>query len=261
MRKNHWEKEWDNCLKKEISYLNKNYARKENYIQKNWANKVPTELENALYNAFALSFKTIFEKGTIAIEKTMKLDELENNYKINNYAYELKNDKKTLRKFPTDVKISNANNVLFSAVKGISLGALGVGLPDIPILITTIFRGIYKIAVKYGYEFNTVKEQFFILTIIETAFVTGEKLDENNSILNEFIQKYEISNYYDQQEKIEDISHLLSTELITMKFIQGVPIVGAVGGVYDAIFIERILKLANIKYYRRFLLDKAERLS
>lgn len=259
MKTNHWQKEWTTCIRNESAYLNKNIKPKENWVEKNFSEKVPEQLNDTLYTAFSLSFRTIFEKGTIAIERTMKLDELENDYKINSYAYELKQDRKSLKKFSNDAKISNLKNVVFSGVKGVSLGAFGVGLPDIPILIASIFRGIYKIAVQYGYEFNTEIEQFFILTIIETAFLNGRKLDNNNDTLNNFMQTYIIPNDYDKEAKIDDISQLLSTQLITVKFIQGVPIVGAVGGVYDAFFVDKVLKYANIKYHRRFLLDKAER--
>lgn len=259
MNTNHWEKEWAYCIRQESAYLNKNYQYKESWVQKNFSEKVPEQLQDTLYSAFSLSFRTIFEKGTIAIERTMNLDELENDYKINSYAYELKQDRKSLKKFSNEARLSNLNNVLFSGVKGISLGALGIGVPDIPILIGSIFRGIYKIAVQYGYEFNTPIEHFFILTIIETAFLNGEKLDYNNTTLNEFIQKYVLPSNFDKEQKIDDISQLLSTELITVKFLQGVPIVGAVGGIHDAFFIDKVLKYANLKYHRRFLLDKAER--
>lgn len=259
MKLNHWEKEWAGCIRRESAYLNKNYVKKENWVQKNFSEKIPDQLNDTLYSAFSISFRTILEKGSLAIEKTMNLDELEKDYKINSYAYDLKQDAKTLRKFSTQAKLSNLNNVIFSGVKGASLGVLGIGLPDIPILITSILRGIYKVSAKYGYEFNTPAEQFFILTIIQTAFASGRKLENNNTTLNEFIQNYTIPASFDKEEKIDDIAQLLSAELIAIKFVQGVPLVGAVGGIYDAFFVDRVLKYANLKYNRRFLLDKAER--
>ena len=47
----------------------------------------------------------------------------------------------------------------------------------------------------------------------------------------------------------------LSGELLYMKFLQGIPIVGAVGGAYDPIYIDRITRYAAMKYNRRFLHD------
>lgn len=38
-------------------------------------------------------------------------------------------------------------------------------------------------------------------------------------------------------------------------FLQGIPIVGAVGGAYDPIYIDRITRYASMKYNRRFLHD------
>lgn len=46
-----------------------------------------------------------------------------------------------------------------------------------------------------------------------------------------------------------------------MKFLQGLPVVGMAGGIYDAIYLQEILAYAKIKYHKRFLLrcsrDKA----
>ena len=37
-----------------------------------------------------------------------------------------------------------------------------------------------------------------------------------------------------------------------MKFLQGIPIVGAAGGAYDAIYMKKVVKYAEMKYRRRF---------
>lgn len=37
-----------------------------------------------------------------------------------------------------------------------------------------------------------------------------------------------------------------------MKFLQGIPIVGAAGGAYDAVYMKQIVKYAEMKYRRRF---------
>jgi hypothetical protein len=48
----------------------------------------------------------------------------------------------------------------------------------------------------------------------------------------------------------------MSTELLYMKFLQGIPVVGAVGGAYDAIYMKRVGKYAELKYRRRFYLNR-----
>ena len=45
----------------------------------------------------------------------------------------------------------------------------------------------------------------------------------------------------------------MSKELLYMKFLQGIPVVGAVGGAYDVVYLKQITEYANLKYERRFL--------
>ena len=39
-----------------------------------------------------------------------------------------------------------------------------------------------------------------------------------------------------------------------MKFLQGIPLVGAVGGAYDVVYMKQISAYARLKYQRRLLL-------
>ena len=48
-------------------------------------------------------------------------------------------------------------------------------------------------------------------------------------------------------------------ELLYMKFLQGNPSGGAAGGIYDTVYLQRIMKYVKIKYQKRFLLDKARK--
>jgi len=38
-----------------------------------------------------------------------------------------------------------------------------------------------------------------------------------------------------------------------MKFLQGIPIAGVIGGMYDAVYMKKITDYAEMKYKRRFL--------
>ena len=69
----------------------------------------------------------------------------------------------------------------------------------------------------------------------------------------------EIPEGYDEKIQIERAAEGLSKELLYMKFLQGIPVVGAVGGIYDAVYMKRITEYANLKYKKRFLMKKMER--
>ena len=57
----------------------------------------------------------------------------------------------------------------------------------------------------------------------------------------------------DQRSLWGEASHALSSELLYMKFLQGIPIAGIIGGMYDAVYLKRIADYADMKYKRRFL--------
>ncbi|MCB6367841.1 EcsC family protein, partial [Intestinibacillus massiliensis] len=64
---------------------------------------------------------------------------------------------------------------------------------------------------------------------------------------------------YDQKEQIQETAALFSRELLYLKFLQGIPIVGAAGGIYDAVYMRHVTEYANLKYKRRFLKGREER--
>ena len=43
-----------------------------------------------------------------------------------------------------------------------------------------------------------------------------------------------------------------------MKFLQGIPVVGAVGGAYDIAYMKQISEYARMKYKKRFLKSRKE---
>ena len=61
---------------------------------------------------------------------------------------------------------------------------------------------------------------------------------------------------YDEKIQIEKAASGLSKELLHMKFLQGIPVVRAVGGIYDAVYMKQITEYANLKYKKRFLMKK-----
>ena len=74
--------------------------------------------------------------------------------------------------------------------------------------------------------------------------------------IDEYILDTKVPEDYNEQKQIEKAAAGLSKELLYMKFLQGIPIVGAVGGAYDVVYLKQITEYANLKYKKRFLLSK-----
>lgn len=237
----------DNALKKKINpYINK--------IE----DKIPEKLQSTLEVAFKKAFKLIFEKGTGIIEKSYDKDKINLNFDINNYAVDNNFTKKNIKKVDGSANGKILLNKTISIIEGSALGVLGIGLPDIPIFIGLLLKNIYEISLSYGFRYDTDDEIAYILNIICGAVT-------KDSIRNEFLNTadeiaYNIDNNIDKSYNIDnlldEVSTNLATSLLTAKFIQGLPIVGIIGGITNFSAINNISKIAKIKYKKRYLQNK-----
>lgn len=255
-QKTPYEKELELLRKKELAFLGARLEKKDNIINKNLEGRVPEKLQNTLDAAFAKAFELIFEKGTGIIDKTYMKAKAEERYIANEAKHEYRQTRRTLKAFSRKASGTSNKNLILSGTAGIGMGALGIGIPDIPVFTGMMLKAIYEIATSYGYKYDTEEERVFILKIIEAALSYGDEMVETDGELNKFINTGDFPGGYDRKLQIIKTSEALSKELLYMKFLQGIPVVGAVGGIYDAIYMKRITEYANLKYKRRFLNDK-----
>lgn len=221
--------------------------------------KIPEKLKDTLELAFYKSFKLVFEKGHIYIEKTYNKDKLQLEYDLNNYALEKKIGKKQIKRFDRQINKINRANSIISVIEGGALGALGIGLPDIPLFISLIMKNIYEIALSFGYSYDKREEKAYILLLICAAMEEGKrqlKFNEQVDNLGKKIDKKE-ANEVDLEELIRTTANILAEAMLTAKFIQGMPVVGLVGGVVNYRLIRKIGKYAKLKYKKRYLYKKA----
>lgn len=250
------EKEWEALQKREAAFLAGRAEKQDTFLNQFLAEKVPAGLQDTLDKGFFKAFQLIFEKGTGIIEKTYDREELEKSYLVDQYAHDLRPTRKSLKTFSKKANAAGTKGVLLSGASGIGMGLLGVGLPDIPLFTGMLLRTVYEIALRYGYHYDTPEEQYFILLLIRTAVSHGEALEEQNEQLDQFIYFPVLPEDYDRDEQIRQTAGALSKELLYMKFLQGIPLVGAIGGSYDVVYMKQISSYAKLKYKRRFLTDQ-----
>lgn len=257
-RQNRWEKEWTALEKKEARYLMLRREEKtSSALQQKLEEKIPEKLEETLNTAFIKAFDLVFEKGTGLIEKTYNKDQQKTDYQVREYAAGLKESRKTVKAFGRQSQGTRMKNLMISGVEGVGLGLLGIGLPDIPLFTAVILKSVYEIALSYGFEYESEKEQWFILKMIETALKKGEELERNNSLLNAWIDQNGIGETVKgRKEQSKETAAALAEALLYMKFLQGIPVVGVAGGAADTVYLKKITDYAELKYKRRFLRKK-----
>lgn len=256
MRKTPLEKEWQAFLKKEQQFITSKQQSSVN-VYSALDKYIPTKLQETLNLAFFKGFQTIFEKGDCVLNKILSEQQHTDEYRANEYSVFANQNKKNIKAFSKKANHTNSGNMLLSGVEGVGLGLLGIGLPDIPIFIGMILKSIYQIAIDFGFEYSTPRERIFILRVIEASLLSGESFLQLNSKIDRIIQQDEAKpTEQDFEEQIRYTADALSQELLYAKFVQGLPIVGAVGGMSNIGCMYKITKYASLKYNKRFLKRK-----
>lgn len=283
------DKEWDSFLKRENKTLKRYGTRKEPFWEKKLHKAVPDGLREKLEDAFYKAFCVILENGTGVIEKTFSREKLEAEFKTREYAGRLYPVRKNLAAGRKLAARQAAAGVAGACAEGAVLGLLGIGLPDIPIFLAALLRGMYTQALHFGVDYRSPEEQELLLELLALSLYSGEDFKERDAALNrKLYQMARRAHGAAPLEKVSadvaappgktpafeseppekgpadldaaalDASRALSGELLYMKFLQGVPIAGVIGGLYDGIYMKKVTGYAAIKLERRYLLGKLQ---
>lgn len=252
---NDYEREWSKQLAAEEKFLRDRAGRQDSKLNRMLESKVPEKLQSTLDAAFAKAFELVFEKGAAAIEKTYNRRDIERSSRVRRTIAANNPSARALKEASRAAEGSKTKNILMSGLSGIGMGLFGIGIPDIPLFTAMLLKSLYEVALSYGYDYDELGEKYFILLLIGAGVRYGDELRAADDRVNYYIENGAEPDSETMETEIKIAAEGLSKELLYMKFLQGIPIVGAVGGAYDAIYIDRITKYAGMKYNRRFLND------
>lgn len=222
--------------------------------------KIPAELNEKLQQAFYLGFKTVFEKGNIIIEKIYDREELLIHHRVYDQSFDLIDKKKSLKGMNKMAGQNNLKNLGIAAVEGSSLGLLGIGLPDIPVFIGVVLKSVYEIGLSYGYDYRNTDEQYFILKLLEASLASDDEKEAASMQMDKLIDYYvkEVPMGYDMDFQMRQTADAFAADMLCLKFIQGLPLVGIIGGAVNVSYCKKISDYARIKYQKRYLMQKEE---
>ena len=250
--------------------------------------KVPGSIYENLQKAFRKAFAIVFEKGTGLIEKTYNRESLEEDCQVREFAFQVKANRKTLKKARKDARAGNLRNLAITSAEGIGLGVLGIGLPDIIMFVGVLLKGIYETALQYGYAYDSDQERCFILKLMETAVLKGEDWEEGNREIDRYIESSAVECAVEEESGTEEsgeegpgeqqqsetwekdlrervkeqtgrTADAFAMDMVLLKFIQGLPVVGSLGGAGNPLYYNKVIKYAELKYRKRYLLKLREK--
>ena len=226
----------------ETDFLIRRKKQKQSYIDRKIEKYVPDGLAGTLEAAFTKAFEIIFRDGTGIIKKTYGRGSSDNDDIVM-----LRNRARAIL----------AKDTVVTAAEGTGLGLAGIGLPDIPVFTAVLLRNIYQLAECYGFDYESKTEQVFILKLIETGLSYGESAEKLNDELNALMEQIDNEDYTYYgliSQQIKAASEAVSKEVLYMKFIQTIPVVGAAGGISNLTCLNKVGRFAELKYRKRFIM-------
>ena len=279
MREESREKRRLKAVQKELAVVRRREERREQAVERRpsqWKEllekKVPPKVKSALETAFYRAFALVFEKGGAVIEKSYDRDSIREEYQVRDYAVKVRGRKRELRSMRRGALSADRKNLAVSAVEGLGLGLLGIGLPDIVLFTGMILRGIYETALRFGYDYTALEEKLLILRMMEASVASGERRRQLNGEIDRLLEAEtagaEAGKMVGQGEitpemmekQIRRTSEALAADMLLLKFVQGLPVAGAAGGVGNPVCYSRILNYVRGKYEKRYLLKTESRL-
>jgi len=253
------------ACEKELKYI----AKQERKLQKqamasgsSWKTAVETLIPEKIYinlrAAFATAFNIIFEKGVDVIEKTYSKERLLSDFENRDSTVDNVRTRRELRKFRSNVSSSKRWKSIVTTAEGIGLGALGIGLPDIVLFIGFLLQSIYEVALRYGYDYNKPEERLLILKMMSASISKQDKWLKADLEVEEMIRNPIEPDYDAVQTQIGVTADDFALDMLVLKFIQGLPVVGVVGGLSNPLYYNKIMEYVRLKYHKRYLLNKKE---
>lgn len=215
--------------------------------------RIPEKVKQGLVSAFGKAFSAVLEKGSSLIGKTFDRDETEKDHMVRDFAVRLKGSRKELRGVRRSAGRVDAVNTAVTAVEGAGLGLLGVGLPDIVLFISFILKGVYQCASHYGRDFSDPRERYLILKMIEASLSRRDDWVRVNGEVDELLMSEYLPSDEEIAEQIKRTADACATDMLFQKFVQGLPIIGVLGGISNPVYYSRITGYVKTKYHKAYV--------
>lgn len=208
-----------------------------------------------LERAFEKSFDLVLEKGSGLIGRMCgekkKLERYEAFAQKPLSGWEL-------TRLGCEAAMGASANMVFSSVQGGAMGALGIGLPDVPIFLGAVFKTLFEISLRFGFPYHLPQEQVYQMLLICAA--VGEEHERRRAVADADQTAQEIRMgavlTIDREEAKRRAAHALCSAALTGKLVQGTPIIGVYGGFRNGVLLRQIGSMAALKYQQRLLRER-----
>ena len=218
--------------------------------------RIPNTVRSNLEYAFEKAFSLLFgPDGTRFLEHTYARKKLERQAQSWESPLSPTQAKQVLSSLERGSGLGGRVESVAAGVEGVALGLLGIGLPDIPVLLAFLLRSLYQNATRYGFSYASPAERVYLLLLLQGSLSEGDErraLSIRADRLGRALD-HGWETQFDLDSEIRKTAVMLSERLLLVKFIQGLPLVGAVGGLSNLPLSSAVAEFGGLKYKKRFL--------
>lgn len=208
-----------------------------------------------LERAFERSFDLVLEKGSGLIGRMCgerrKLERYEAFAKKPLSGWEL-------TRLGCEAAMGASANLVFSTVQGGAMGALGIGLPDVPIFLGAVLKTLFEISLRFGFPYHLPQEQVYQLLLIGAAVGPEQERRCAAADADRTAQEIRMGGTLSisREEAKRRAAHALCSAALAGKLVQGTPIIGVYGGFQNGVLLRKIGSMAAVKYQQRLLRER-----
>lgn len=220
--------------------------------------KVPDQVRQTLESAFSKAFEAVFFQGDGLIHKTLGLERLKDQHRRSDQALEDQPGFWSLQRVGWNVHSARLTQQLGVLLEGSLMGLPGIGLPDIPVFLSMLLRNLYGTALRCGFDCDAPEERIYMLLLICCGASSGQERQEYRRRLDHAAASIWVQNTPAESIEgcVQEAAHMLALSMLTAKFVQGIPIVGVLGGPANLMTLRSISQLACTDYQLRYLREK-----
>ncbi len=221
--------------------------------------KIPKKTYDALESAFCTGFSLVFQKGRRLIELTYRKENLKEEHRLRDDAVQTQASRADLRQMHRRAKAAVGKNLAATTAEGMALGLAGVGLPDIVLFLSTVLKGVYETALHYGFEYESRNEQYLILKMMEASLKSGRAWLKADDQVDQLLQEdaFAVTEEVFQMQ-LKATASTFAMDMLVLKFVQGFPVVGLIGGAANPVYYQKVMKYVQRKYRKRYLIQQLQ---
>lgn len=219
--------------------------------------KIPEKVYTGLEKAFCSGFSLIFKHGRKLIELTYKKEELRQEHILRDAGVQQEASRRGFKQMQKNVRKAGIKNMAVTTAEGMALGALGVGMPDVVLFLATLLKGVYETALHYGFEYEAPEEQYLILRMMSASLKTGRDFLREDEKVDQLLMEDAVT--VDPEvlkEQIRKTASAFAVDMLVLKFIQGMPVIGLLGGAANPVYYRKVMGYVQRKYRKRYLMKQ-----